>query len=94
MKLNEKKREIVESLNDAFGAIVSRKQTLAFIKSRGGTIADVRFIFNTKSLRAGRGQYDLSSLLSNGVDNTVETETVENTGIESGSVVGTPTVAA
>jgi hypothetical protein len=86
MKLNDKKRDIVSAIVENFGSVVTRKQVLAYVKANGRSIADVRFIFNTKSLRAGRGQYDLSSLLTNGVDKTAKTE---NT-----SVVGTPTVSA
>jgi len=79
-KVSTEKKELAEKIVQALGPIVTRKQVLAFVKSNGGAVADVRFIFNNKNFRAGRGQYDLSSL--NGVEAT-------NT-----SVVGAPVVSA
>lgn len=65
-KVNAEKRALAERMASELGNIVTRKQVLAFVKANGGTIADVRWIFNTKKFRAGRGQYDLGQL--NAVD--------------------------
>jgi len=65
-KVTTAKRELAEKIVSNIGAVVSRKQILAFVKADGGSVADVRWIFNTKKFRAGRGLYDLTSL--NGVD--------------------------
>lgn len=94
MRLNDKKKAILDLLVENFGAVFTRKQALALIKSNGGTIADVRFIFNNKAFRAGRGQYDVSSLIS--VDTPAETSEapVEGASVGNTSVVGQPTVTA
>lgn len=74
-KVSSEKRALAERVAQELGNIVTRKQVLGFVKANGGSIADVRWIFNTKKFRAGRGQYDLSQL------NTVEVE-------EAGAQVG------
>lgn len=63
MKLNDTKRETIRDLYATFGGLVTRKQVLEFIKSRGGTIADVRFVFN-KRLRVNRASYNIAPLYS------------------------------
>lgn len=77
MKLNDKKRALVEQLVDKFGNLVTRKQVLSYVKSTGLTIQDVRFIFNTRSLRAGRATYDLSSLVDGSESVAVENDSVQ-----------------
>lgn len=67
-KVSVAKRDLAAKIAENLGNIVTRKQVLGFVKSNGGSIADVRWIFNNKLFRAGRGQYDLSKL------NSVETE--------------------
>jgi len=58
------RKEVLQLLVNAYGPVFSRKQALALVKSKGGNIADVRFIFNNKALRAGRGNYDVSSIVA------------------------------
>ncbi len=60
-KLSNAKQALLEELKERVGVVVSRQQVLSYIKARGGSIADVRFIFNNKVFRAGRGQYDLTA---------------------------------
>lgn len=74
-KVSDAKKALLVEIVQNLGNIVTRKQVLTFVKSKGGSVADVRWIFNNKSARAGRGQYDLSAL--NGTA-TVNTETQPN----------------
>lgn len=61
------RQALVSGLIEKHGVIVTRKQVIAFATSVGKSNADVRFIFNNKMFRAGRGQYTLQPLvLDNG----------------------------
>lgn len=80
-KVSDAKKALLAEIVQNLGNVVTRKQVLTFVKARGGSVADVRWIFNSKNARAGRGQYDLNALV-NGT-------TVANT-----SVVSSPTVTA
>jgi pyruvate/2-oxoglutarate dehydrogenase complex dihydrolipoamide acyltransferase (E2) component len=74
-KVSDAKKALLGEIVQNVGTVVTRKQVLAFVKTKGGSIADVRWIFNNKLVRAGRGQYDLSKLAnSNATDSTEETE--------------------
>jgi hypothetical protein len=57
------RQALITGLVEKHGVIVTRKQVLAFAASVGKTNADVRFLFNNKMFRAGRGQYTLQPLL-------------------------------
>ena len=63
-KVSDAKKALLAEIVQNLGNVVTRKQILGFVKGRGGSVADVRWIFNTKNVRAGRGQYDLSTLMS------------------------------
>jgi hypothetical protein len=65
------RQALVTGLVEKHGVIVTRKQVLAFAASIGKSNADVRFLFNNKMFRAGRGQYTLQPLLAD--DSTVDT---------------------
>lgn len=57
------RQALVSGLIEKHGLIVTRKQVIAFATSVGKTNADVRFLFNNKMFRAGRGQYTLQPLV-------------------------------
>lgn len=61
------RQALVQGLIEKHGTVVTRKQVLAFAQSIGKTNADVRFLFNNRLFRAGRGQYTLQPLM---VDST------------------------
>jgi len=69
-KVSDAKKALLAEIMQNMGNMVTRKQVLAFVKSKGGSVADVRWIFNTKSARAGRGQYDLNALFSGASSST------------------------
>jgi len=73
-KVSDTKKAFLNEIVQNVGTVVTRKQVLGFVKSRGGTIADVRWIFNSKSARAGRGQYDLTSLVNGTASASSESE--------------------
>lgn len=86
MKLTEDKKTLVSELVAKYGNIVTRNQLCDFMRSKGVDFRGSRppkgspfpsWITNTKSLRAGRGQYDLSSLVNGDVKAT-ETNEVQN----------------
>lgn len=58
------RQALVTQLVENLGTIVTRKQVLAFVGTIGKSNADVRWLFNNKIFRAGRGQYTLAPLLA------------------------------
>jgi len=61
------RQDLVSGLIEKHGVIVTRKQVIAHAQSVGLSNAEVRFLFNNKMFRAGRGQYTLAPLvLDNG----------------------------
>jgi hypothetical protein len=71
VRLTDAKTNLVEALAKNFGNVVNRKQVLDYVKSVGLDIKAVRWLLNNKAFRAGRGQYDLSTLLA---DDTAKTD--------------------
>lgn len=57
------RQTLIQGLIEKHGLVVTRKQVIAFAQSVGKTNADVRFLFNNKMFRAGRGQYTLQPLV-------------------------------
>lgn len=57
------RQALVLGLIEKHGVVVTRKQVIAFAQSMGKTNADVRFLFNNRLFRAGRGQYTLQPLV-------------------------------
>lgn len=83
MKLTEDKKALVSELVAKYGTIVTRNQLCDFMRSKGVDFRGSRppkgspfpsWITNTKSLRAGRGQYDLSSLVNDNTENSANAE--------------------
>jgi len=58
------RQALVLSIIEKHGLVVTRKQVLAVAQSMGKTNADVRFLFNNKAFRAGRGQYTLQPFVA------------------------------
>lgn len=58
------RQDLVRQLVENLGTTVTRKQVLSFVGTLGKTNADVRWLFNNKMFRAGRGQYTLQPLLA------------------------------
>lgn len=73
VRLTDAKKNLVEALAKSLGPVVTRKQVLDYTKSVGLDITAVRWLFNNKAFRAGRGQYDLSSLLPAKAEDTQPT---------------------
>jgi len=80
MKLNSIKEALLNELISQYGSVVTRKQVVDFVKSRGANFtgssipAGVKFphwITNNKEVRVGRGRYDLRLFYKN--KTTVET---------------------
>lgn len=63
-KVSNDKKQLLQKMVESIGPIFTRKQALSFVTSNGGTVADIRWVFNNKAFRAGRGQYDVSSMTS------------------------------
>lgn len=61
------RQDLVAGLVEKHGVIVTRKQVIAYAQSINLSNAEVRFLFNNKMFRAGRGQYTLAPLV---VDNS------------------------
>lgn len=87
MKLTEDKKTLVAELVAKFGPVITRAQLCDHMRTKGLDFRGSRppkgsnfpsWITNTKSLRAGRGQYDLSSLVEGNNTATVDTDTVQN----------------
>jgi hypothetical protein len=85
MKLTDDKKALVAELVAKFGNVITRSQLLEHMRTKGLDFRGSRlpkgsdfpfWITNTKSLRAGRGQYDLSSLNKSETD-TQNSNTVE-----------------
>jgi len=65
-KVSDLKKQLLKELVSSVGPIFTRKQALSFVKSRGGSVADIRWVLNNKAFRASRGQYDVSSMMGTG----------------------------
>lgn len=85
MKLTEDKKTLVAELVAKFGTVITRAQLCDHMRTKGLDFRGSRppkgsafpsWITNTKSLRAGRGQYDLSSLVEGNTSDNVDTNTV------------------
>lgn len=63
-KVSNDKKMLLQKMVESVGPIFTRKQALSFVKSNGGSIADIRWVLNNKQFRAGRGQYDVSSMMT------------------------------
>ncbi len=69
------RQALVQSIVAAHGLVVTRKQILAHATAQGKGTADVRWLFNNKLFRAGRGQYTLAPLVDDSsAVNAVQTE--------------------
>lgn len=76
------KQEIVNELVARFGNLVTRKQIVEFVNSKGAAIEGGRvpagvdfphWITNNKAIRSGRGVYDLTKLNLKNTTSTVDT---------------------
>jgi hypothetical protein len=63
------RQALVQSIVEAHGLVVTRKQILAHATAAGKGTADVRWLFNNKLFRAGRGQYTLAPLVDSSAVN-------------------------
>ena len=57
------RQQIVVSLLETFGTVVTRKQVLEHVQVIGREYNDVTWLLNNKLFRAARGQYTLQPLL-------------------------------
>jgi hypothetical protein len=87
MKLNDEKRTLVNELVAKFGKVITRQQLCDHMRTKGLEFKGSRapkgsnfpsWITNTKSLRAGRGQYDFSSLINDGTNVDASAEQAAN----------------
>lgn len=69
------RQALVQGIVAAHGLVVTRKQILAQATAMNKSVADVRWLFNNKIFRAGRGQYTLAPLVDdNSAVNAAQTE--------------------
>lgn len=57
------RQQIVLSLLETFGTVVTRKQVLDHVQTIGREYNDVTWLLNNRLFRAARGQYTLQPLL-------------------------------
>jgi hypothetical protein len=57
------RQQIVMSLLETFGTVVTRKQVLDHVQTIGKDYNDVTWLLNNRLFRAARGQYTLQPLL-------------------------------
>lgn len=58
------RQQIVVSLLETFGPVVTRQQVLDHVQTIGREYNDVTWLLNNRLFRASRGQYTLQPLLS------------------------------
>jgi hypothetical protein len=58
------RQQIVVSLVETFGTIVTRQQVLDHVQTIGREYNDVTWLLNNRLFRAARGQYTLQPLLA------------------------------
>ena len=75
MTLTTDKLQLVTALRKAFGDTVTRQQVISFMADNKMTVKFPHWIFNNKKIRAGRGTYNLATL----VGTTAVKETVSST---------------